>query len=134
MDEFRFIDFKKLDYPDSMPMRQVLSDLLYKGTLSLWDIIVPYTEAIEKERHLNKMKFEEACVNLTQMLGKNFKGKDKEQAIKRAIHTFNLNKTLVPHIHDDDYGYTEDDEKEWDDFCKLIYGTNLKEGGKDEQT
>lgn len=130
MDEFRFIDFKKLNYPDSMPMRQVLSDLLYKGTLSLWDIIVPYTEAIEKERHLNKMKFEEACVNLTQMLGKNFKGKDKEQAIKRAIHTFNLNKTLVPHIHDDDYGYTEKDEKEWDDFCKLIYGTNLKEGGE----
>lgn len=126
MDEFRFIDFKKLDYPDSMPMNLVLADMMYKGTLNLWNIIVPYTEAIEKERHLNKMKFEEACVNLTQMLGKNFKGKDKEQAIKRAIHTFNLNKTLVPHIHDDDYGYTEDDEKEWDDFCKLIYGTNLK--------
>ena len=63
MEEFRFVDFKHLDYPDAMPMKQVLSDLLYKGTLNLWDIIVPYTEAIEKERHLNKMKFEEFNLN-----------------------------------------------------------------------
>lgn len=126
MTDFKFKHFKVLDYPDSMPMKQVLSDLLYKGTLNLWDIIVPYTEAIEKERHLNKIKFEEACVNLTQMLSKNFKGKDKEEAIKRAIHTFNLTKTLVPHIHDAEYGYNEDDEKGWDEFCKMIYGTDLK--------
>lgn len=126
MTDFKFKHFKALDYPDSMPMNQVLSDLLYKGTLNLWDIIVPYTEAIEKERHLNNMRFEEACVNLTQMLSKNFKGKDKEEAIKRAIHTFNLTKTLVPHIHDDNYGYTEVDEEKWDEFCKLHYGTDLK--------
>ena len=131
MDDIKFIDFKKLDYPDFMPMAHVLSDLLYKGTLNMWDIIVPYTEAIEKERHLNSMKFEEACVNLTQMLSKNFRGKYKEQVIKRAIHTFNLTKTLVPHVHDEEHGYTEEDEKEWDGFCKLMYGTDLKEGGKD---
>ena len=130
MDKFRFIDFKNLDYPDSMPMNLVLADMMYKGQIDTNFIMSCYTDAIERERHLNAMRFEEACVNLTQMLGKNFKGKDKEQAIKRAIHTFNLNKTLVPHIHDDDYGYTEGDEKEWDDFCKLIYGTNLKEGGE----
>lgn len=126
MTDFKFKHFKVLDYPDSMPMNQVLSDLLYKGTLNLWDIIVPYTEAIEKDRHLKNMRFEEACVNLTQMLSKNFKGKDKEEAIKRAIHTLNLTKTLVPHIHDAEYGYNEDDEKEWDEFCKMIYGTDLK--------
>jgi len=126
MTDFKFKHFKALDYPDSMPMNQVLSDLLYKGTLNLWDIIVPYTEAIEKERHLNNMRFEEACVNLTQMLSKNFKEKSKEEAIKRAIHTFNLTKTLVPHVHDTEYGYTSYDEKEWDEFCEMIYGTNLK--------
>lgn len=51
----------------------------------------------------------------------------KRKAIKRAIHTFNLNTTLVPHVHDAKYEYTNEDEKEWDDFCKLIYGTNLKQ-------
>lgn len=126
MEELRFIDFKRLDYPDAMPMKHVLSDLLYKGIINLWDIIIPYTEAIEKERHLNSVKFEEACINLTQLLGKNFRGKYKEEAIKRAIHTFNLTKTLPPHIHDEQYGYTEEDDKQWDEFCELHYGTNLK--------
>jgi hypothetical protein len=72
------------------------------------------------------MRFEEACINLTQMLGNNFKGKEKQKAIKRAIHTFNLNTSLVPHVHDEKYGYTSDDEKEWDEFCEMIYGTDLK--------
>jgi len=61
------------------------------------------------------------------MLGDNFKGKDKQKAIKRAIHTFNLNTTLVPHVHDKKYGYTGEDEREWDEFCEMIYGTNLKQ-------
>lgn len=126
-EKFKFGDFKRLDYPDQMPLEMVLTDLLYNGSIKIWDIIVPYTNAIERERHLNKMRFEEACVNLTQLLGKNFVGEHKEKAIKRAIHTFNLNKTFVPHIHDKDYGYTEIDEKEWDDFCKTIYGTTLKD-------
>lgn len=73
------------------------------------------------------MRFNEACTNLTQILGGNFKGKEKKKAIKRAIHTFNLNTTLVPHVHDAKYEYTSEDEKEWDDFCKLIYGTSLKQ-------
>lgn len=126
MSDFRFVDFKALDYPDIMPMSQVLSDLLYKGTLNVWDIISPYIDAIEKERHLNSMRFEEACVNILQLLSKNFEGEDKETTIKRAIHTFNLTKTLVPHVYDNDYNYTSEDEKSLDDFCKLIYGTNLK--------
>ena len=35
---------------------------------------------------------------------------------------------LPTKAHDDDagYGYTEQDEKEWDEFCKSMYGTNLK--------
>ena len=126
MEQLKFIDFKNLDYPDGMPMNLVLADLMYKGLIDTNTIMSCYTEAIEKDRHLNAMRFEEACVNLTQMLGDNFKGKDKEQVLKRAVHTFNLTKTLVPHIHDSSYGYTEMDEKKWDDFCKTIYGMDLK--------
>lgn len=126
MEQLKFIDFKNLDYPDGTPMNLVLADLMYKGLIDTNTIMSCYTEAIEKDRHLNAMRFEEACVNLTQMLGDNFKGKEKQKVIKRAIHTFNLNTTLVPHVHDTKYGYTSDDEKEWDDFCKTIYGANLK--------
>ncbi len=126
MEELRFIDFKRLDYPDGMPMNLVLADLMYKGQIDVNFVLSCYTEALDKERHLNAMRFNEACTNLTQILGGNFKGKEKQKAIKRAIHTFNLNTTLVPHVHDKKYGYTGDDEKEWDEFCEMIYGTNLK--------
>ena len=127
MEKLRFGDIKKLDYNDDMPFEYVLVDLLYKKQIDVNFVLSCYTDALDKERHLNSMRFSEACVNLTQMLGDNFKGKEKQKAIKRAIHTFNLNTTLVPHVHDDKYGYTSDDEKEWDEFCEMIYGTNLKQ-------
>lgn len=126
MNKLTFGDIKKLEYNDNMPFENVLVDLLYKKQIDVNFVLSCYTDALDKERHLNAMRFNEACVNLTQMLGDNFKGKSKQEAIKRAIHTFNLNTTLVPHVHDDKYGYTADDEKEWDDFCELIYGTDLK--------
>lgn len=126
MEQLRFIDFKNLDYPDSMSMNVVLADLMYRGLIDTNYIMSCYTAAIERDRHLNAMRFEEACVNLTQIIGNRFKGKEKKKVIKRAIHTFNLTKTLVPHIHDDSYGYTEDDEQRWDEFCKSIYGIDLK--------
>jgi hypothetical protein len=126
MEEITFRDIKKMDYNDNLPFKYVLVDLLYKKVIDMNFVLSCYTDAIDKERHLNAMRFNEACVNLTQMLGDNFKGKGKQQATKRAIHTFNLNTTLVPHVHDKKYGYTEEDEKEWDEFCDLIYGTNLK--------
>ena len=126
MEELKFGDIKKMDYNDNMPFEFVLVDLLYKKLVDVNFVLSCYADAIDKERHLNAMRFEEACVNLTQMLGGNFKGKNKEQAIKRAIHTFNLTKTLVTHVHDEKYDYTSDDEKEWDEFCEMIYGTNLK--------
>ena len=126
MDKLTFGDIQKLEYNDNMPFEYVLVDLLYKKEIDVNFVLSCYTNALDRERHLNAMRFNEACVNLTQMLGGNFKGKDKQKAIKRAIHTFNLNTTLVPHVHDTKYGYTSDDEKEWDEFCEMIYGTNLK--------
>ena len=126
MNELTFGDIKKMDYNDNLPFKYVLVDLLYKKLIDVNFVLSCYTDAIDKERHLNAMRFNEACVNLTQMLGDNFKGKEKQKAIKRAIHTFNLNNSLVPHVHDEKYGYTSNDEKELDDFCKMIYGTDLK--------
>ena len=127
MSELTIGDIRKLEYADEMPFKYVLVDLLYKKAIDVNFVLSCYTDALDKERHLNAMRFNEACVNLTQMLGGNFKGKYKQKAIKRAIHTFNLNTTLVPHVHDKKYGYTSDDEKEWDEFCKMIYGTDLKQ-------
>lgn len=127
MSELTFGDIKKLGYNDNMPFGYVLVDLLYKKLIDVNFVLECYTTALDKERHLNAMRFNEACTNLTQILGGNFKGKEKKKAIKRAIHTFNLNTTLVPHVHDKMYEYTSEDEKEWDDFCQTIYGTNLKQ-------
>lgn len=127
MNKLTFGDIKKLEYNDNLPFEYVLVDLLCKKQIDVNLVLSCYTNALDRERHLNAMRFNEACVNLTQMLGSNFKGKEKQKAIKRAIHTFNLNTTLVPHVHDDEYGYTSDDENEWDDFCKRIYGTDLKQ-------
>jgi len=127
MEELTFGDIRNMDYNDDLPFRYVLVDLLYKKLIDVNLVLSCYTEALDKERHLNAMRFNEACINLTQILGGNFKGKEKQTAIKRAIHTFNLNTTLLPHVHDEKYGYTNDDEREWDDFCKMIYGTNLKQ-------
>lgn len=127
MNKLTFADIKKLGYDERLPFEYVLVDLLYKKQIDVNFVLSCYTNAIDKEMNLNAMRFSEDCTNLTQILGDNFKGKDKQKAIKRAIHTFNLNTTLVPHVHDAKYGYTNEDEKEWDDFCKLIYGTNLKQ-------
>ena len=126
MEELRFGDIKKMNYNDNLPFKYVLVDLLYKKLVDVNSVLSCYTEALDKERHLNAMRFNEACVNLTQILGGNFKGKEKQKAIKHAIHTFNLNSSFFPHVHDEQYGYSTEDEKEWDEFCEMIYGTDLK--------
>lgn len=121
-------DFLKLveNYSKSLPMEMVLSDLMFKGKLDTNTILLSYTSALEKERHILNSRFNEAAINLTQILSGNFKKKEqKEEVYKRAIHTYNLNKSIVPHIHDTKYGYTEEDEKKWDEFCETIYGVKL---------
>lgn len=123
-------DFQKLteDYPKSLPLEMVLSDLMFKRELDTNTILLSYTSALERERHILNSRFNEAAINLTQILSGNLRKKeDKEDVYKRAIHTYNLNKTTMAHIHDAKYGYTEEDEKKWDDFCEIMYGTNLKD-------
>ena len=116
---------EQYDYPKHMPLELVLADLMFKREIDVNTILASHARALEKERHLLSSRFNEAVINLTQMLDDKFA--KREDVYKRAIHTINLNKTLVPHIHDAKYGYTEEDEKKWDDFCESMYGTNLKD-------
>ncbi len=127
MKQFTFKDFKDMDFPDGMPMEQVMVDMLSKELINVNFILSSYITAIEKRNHVNKMKFEEACLNINQMLSGNFKGEDEEVMLKRAIHTYNLNRTFIPHLYDEQYGYTKEDEKELDEFCTKRYGVNFKE-------
>lgn len=120
-----FEEFKTLDYPDNLPMEFVLGDLFFKGKIDFLMAMRAYVNALEKERHIQHCRFCEASISLTQILGKNFKGKHKEKALKRAVHTFNLTTNLPRNIHDEQYGYTEADKKFWDERCKELYGVEL---------
>lgn len=123
----KFKDLKNLDYHEELPLEYVLSDMMFKGQLSFIEVSNCYTQALDRERHLSKMRFIEAVTNITQLLGDGFRGKYKKEIIKRAIHTFNLNNTLPRHIHDEKYGYTEEDKKKWDEFCETMYGKDFNE-------
>ena len=120
-----FNEFKNLDYPADTPMESVLADCLYRGNMSVNVILMTYTQAIERDRHENKMKFEEACVCMAQHLSGNYKGKDKEKLHKRMVHIFNQAGTFPHGVYDETYGYTEEDKKYWDEFFKLHYGIEL---------
>lgn len=124
---FTFKDFKELEYDERTPMNFILSDLMYKGWIDTNYIMECYTNALERERHLSNTKFEEACVNLCQILSGNFKGEHEDEMYKRAIHTYNLTKRLPEGIYNEQYGYTKEDERQWDEFCINQYGTDLKE-------
>lgn len=123
-----FGDFKRLDYNDVLPMEMVLSDLLYKHKIGFNSVLVAYTTALERERHLKNARFNEACANLTQILSGNFRKKeDKEQMMKRCIHTLNLNGTFPANIYNEQYHYTDEDKAKWDEFCETMYGKDFNE-------
>lgn len=85
MEELTFADIKKLEYADEMPFEYVLVDMLYKKQIDVNFVLSCYTNELDKERHLNAMRFNEACINLTQMLGDNFKGKGRINTTHEAI-------------------------------------------------
>ena len=120
-----FNEFKNLNYPADTPMELVLADCLYRGIMDVNTILKSYTQAIERDRHENKMKFEEACLCINQHLSGNYKGKDKKELNKRMVHIFNQTKTLPTGIYDEAHGYTEEDKKYWDEFFKMHYGIEL---------
>ena len=118
-------EFKQLAYPDSWPMEYVLTQALLDGKIDILSVNNAYAKALETEKHTRKMRFEEACVNLTQILSGNYKGKDLKEVKQRAIHTLNMSETLPHNIYNKEYDYTDEDKKKWDEFCEMIYGTNL---------
>lgn len=119
-----FNEFKNLDYPADMPMEYALADCFYRGIMDVNTILKSYSQAIERDRHENKMKFEEACVCIAQHLAGNYK-KDIKELNKRMVHIFNQAGTLPHGVYDEAYGYTEDDKKYWDEFFKMHYGIEL---------
>lgn len=124
-------EFKKLDYPDDLPMEIVLSEAFYKNQINFLVATNAYVYALEKEKHRQSSLFNEASTVITMWLSGNWKKpKDKESLFKRAIHIFNLNKTFPSNIYNEQYGYTDEDKKEWDDQMKLHYGIECEEEQK----
>ena len=123
-----FKEFKQLDYSDNLPIEKVLSEAMYDGKLSYIDVSISYIQSLERERHLQKSRFAEATTNILQLIDNNWSGEHRKEAIKRAIHTYNLSKLFPIHIYDSQYDYTEKDEQELDAFCKNLYGIDLKNG------
>lgn len=124
--ELTFGIFKSMDYPDGLPFEYVLVDLLFKKQLNVNEILTAYSSAIEKENHINKMRFEEACANLGQILSGNFKTEEQKSAMmKHAVHTYNLSNSMATHVFDEQYNYTEEDEINWNEHCNRVYGPGI---------
>lgn len=118
-----FKDIKNLDLEDNTPINLVILYLLRKHMIDVNTILTIHTSILESEVTDNKMKFEEACVNILQLLDDN-PGWDKKEVAKRAIHTFNMTQSLPKGILDKKYDYSEEDKQRFDEFYKKIYGTN----------
>ena len=121
----KFGEFKQLPYTPDTPMELALVTALYEGRIDVNEVLAAYTRAIEKDRHVRKMRFEEACVCMSQYLCGNWKGKFKRDMQTRMIHIFNRTETLPKNIYNTEYGYTEEDKERWDDLWDLIYGSEL---------
>lgn len=123
-----FKDLKTLDYPDFLPLETVLENLIYRGKLDFVSLSNRYVKSLERHKFELEMKFEEAALCISQILPGNFKREPyKSQAIKRAVHIFNCNKTLVKNILNEKYGYTDEDLKQWDEFCEKTYGFSFSD-------
>ena len=123
----KFGELKNLNYPDCMEVEQVLTDLFYNGQVSFLSAAVAYSNALERDRHDKESLFNEAACVITMALSGNWKGEHKEQLVKRAIHILNLNKTFPSNIYNEQYGYTSEDKKEWDEFMEMHYDYQEKE-------
>ena len=121
-------EFKNLDYPDYVRMEDVLANEFYHHRIHLFSAIGAYTEALEREKHHQNSLFNEASAVIAMWLSGNWKKpKDKESLFKRAIHILNLNKTFPSNVYNNEYGYTNEDKKEWDEQMKLHYGVECEE-------
>ena len=114
-------EFIKLGYDPSMPMESVLAKTMYDGTIDFMTVMTAHHIAVERRNHLNKSRFNEACINLVQLLSQNFEGEDLLLAQKRAIHTLGVSAEWGG-LWDSLYGYTEEDKKKFDEEMVKRYG------------
>lgn len=128
--EFTFRDFKNLDYPEELPLEYILIDLMYKGDIDVNFILSTYSKAIEKDRKLQESRYHEACTSMFPfIIDKRRKKKFSEQElsdINRAIHILDISNSFNIDNYKELFGYTDADEKEWDNFCITLWGSNLK--------
>ena len=120
-----FGEFKQLNYDKDLPMEYALVQSLFEGKINIVEVNNAYSIALEKERKIKDLRFEEACINLTQLLSGNYKGKDLKEAQQRAIHTLNMSRALPHNVYNEKYSYTEETKKKWDEFCKTMYHEEL---------
>lgn len=121
-----FKQIKNLDYPDGLSFESVLVDMLLKKQININEVLTAYSTAIEKEKHIYQMRFEESCCNLGQILSGNFTtDEQKSVMLKHAIHTYNMSNSMPSHVFDAQYNYTQDDELKWDEYCNRTYGTEI---------
>lgn len=126
-----FGEFKKLGYSDDLEMEIVLSEAFYKHQVNFLAATNAYAHALEKEKHCQSSLFNEASTVITMWLSGGWKkSKDKVSLFKRAVHIFNLNKTFPSNIYNEQYGYTDEDKKEWDENMKRFYGIDCEEDEK----
>lgn len=121
-----FGQIKELDYPDGLSFESVLVDMLLKKYINVNEVLTAYNTAIEKEKYVYQMRFEESCYNLGQILSGNFTtDEQKSTMMKHAVHTYNMSNSMPSHVFDAQYNYTQDDELKWNEYCNRVYGTGI---------
>lgn len=120
-----FGEFRQLNYDKDLPMEYALVQSLFEGKISILEVNNAYVLALEKERRIKGLRFEEACLNLSQLLSGDYSGEDLTEVQQRAVHTLNMSRTLPPNTYNAKYSYTEETKKKWDEFCKTIYDEEL---------
>lgn len=125
-----FGEFKNLNLPDFLPMENALRQALFDKKIDVLEVLTSYIRALEAERHKLTSQFEEAYICINMHLSKHWNKKaDREKLDKRMIHILNKSNTLPRHIYDEEYGYTEEDEKKQDeDYAMHYYGVLNKFG------
>ena len=117
-----YAEFKELGFPGIMPMENVLAQALFDRKIDVSEVLNAYYHALEAERHRLTSQFEEACICINMHLSKHWNKKaDREKLDKRMIHIYNKTTTLPRHVYDKDYGYTEEDDKEQEQFYNDHY-------------
>ena len=113
-------EFINLGFDPSAPMESVLAMAMFDGLIDFAEVMRAHNDAVTKQNMLNKCRFNEACINLVQLLCKNFEGEDLLKAQKRALHTLGVSEWGG--LWDSLYDYTVEDKNALDEEMVKRYG------------